>query len=70
MHEPIILKHLKENGTITSFEAFNLYGITRLASSICKLRRKGYAITTTMLTNRNRYGAVVNYAMYRLEDNK
>ena len=34
----VILEHLKNYGTITSMEAFDLYGVTRLAAIIYRLR--------------------------------
>lgn len=40
-----ILRHLNTYGSITTYEAFSEYGITRLASRICDLRKDGYAIT-------------------------
>ena len=36
----LVEKHLKEKGNITSWEAFELYGITRLSAKIYELRKK------------------------------
>lgn len=59
-----ILKHLENYGSITSFEAFELYGITRLAARVKELREKGYDINTLMIEGVNRYGEACRYAKY------
>lgn len=46
--EKEVLKHLQINRTITSMEAINLYGATRLSAIIFNLRKKGYNIKTNM----------------------
>ena len=60
------LGHLKLYGTITSMEAFTLYGITRLSDKVLKLRKKGYNIVTIMTDGVNRYNRPVKYATYKL----
>ena len=59
-----IVKHLKEKGTITSMEAFKLYGATRLGSIIHDLRKRGYEIETVMMEGTTRYGTATQYAKY------
>ena len=61
-----VLEHMWENTTITSKEAFDEYGITRLAARIADLRRDGWVITTTNKKGKNRFGHTVIYAEYRL----
>lgn len=46
-----VLKHINRYGKITSMNAFEKYGITRLADRIYTLRNKGYAINTTITSN-------------------
>ena len=60
-----VLRHIKKYGSITSMEAFEKYGITRLSAIIYILRRE-YEIVTIMRTSINRYGNEVNFAEYRL----
>jgi len=60
----VVLNHIKQNGEITSLEAFELYQITRLSGRIHDLRRQGYNITTEKRKAKN--GAM--YAVYRLEE--
>lgn len=61
-----VLKHLQVNGHITSLEAIQLYGATRLSAIIFNLRKKGYNIETTDATCIDRYGHKCNYAKYVL----
>lgn len=62
----LVLEHLKNRGSITSMEAFRLYGITRLSGIIFRLRGSGYIIDSDSETTKNRYGKEVTYARYRL----
>jgi hypothetical protein len=41
-----VLKHLRKKNSITSWEAIQNYGITRLADTIFQLKGKGYDIMT------------------------
>ena len=63
--EQEVLRHIKKYGSITSMEAFEKYGITRLSARIYNLRRE-HNIVTIMRTSVNRYGNEVNFAEYRL----
>ena len=51
-----VLDHLKEHGTITSWEAIQNYDITRLSEYIRQLRLDGYMIASNWTENINRYG--------------
>lgn len=62
-----VLRHLTDYGSITSVEAFNEYGNSRLAATVFKLRALGYPITSEWETSKNRYGEDVRYTRYRLE---
>lgn len=42
-----ILSHLMQHGSITTWEAIQQYGITRLSGRIFDLRKAGYKIITT-----------------------
>ena len=63
----MIKNHLVEFGNITSMEAFNLYGCTRLSSVIFKLRKRGMDIKTVECYGRNRYNNATRYAKYIFE---
>lgn len=56
-------QHLKTYGSTTSWEAFELYGITRLSARIYDLRRENEIMSKPMSTT-NRFGNTVNYVKY------
>lgn len=58
------LKNHKEG--ITSKDAFELFGITRLSGRIFDLRDMGYDIATEQESSKNRYGDTTTYARYKL----
>lgn len=61
-----ILKHLTYFGKITSWEAFQEYGITRLSAIIYNLRDAGYNISSEKRTTTNRFGNKTSFAEYKL----
>lgn len=63
----MVLEHLKTFGTITSLEAIEKYGATRLSSIIYNLRKRGYKITTIDMPFKDRFGDKSNYGKYVLE---
>lgn len=58
-----VLTHLKQKGKITSQDAIQLYGDTRLSDTIFKLRRD-HDILTEYTEGKDRYGSTVRYATY------
>jgi hypothetical protein len=63
-----VLEHLKEHGSITSYEAFKLYGATRLSAIIHTLRhREGYNIVSHYERVTTRNGFQTTIAVYKLE---
>lgn len=63
----MVLEHLREHNTITSMEAYTLYGITRLAARIANLKQLGYKIASERKSGKNRFGNMVTFAEYILE---
>lgn len=62
-----ILKHLEENGSITSWEAIKEYGATRLSAIIYNLRNVyDLNIITETVSFIDRYGTPSDYAKYIL----
>lgn len=53
--------------SMTSMDAIQNFGATRLAAVVFDLKEKGYDITTIMEEGFNRYGEPVRYARYRLD---
>lgn len=64
----IIINHMNRKGSITSLEAFDRYGITRLAARIHDLRARGIDIRTVRIDHINRYGEHCQYAKYVLKE--
>ena len=62
-----ILRHLEDYGSITTWEAIQEYGCTRLGHYIYLLRRKdNYIITDEVFKCRNKYGEHTHYKKYYL----
>lgn len=61
-----ILNHLKTGKSLTSKEAFELYGATRLSAIIHNLRNRGYVIHTLMVDGTTRFGDSTKYGKYIL----
>ena len=61
-----ILKHMVEHPLegITSKQAFELFGVTRLAAVIYDLRELGYHIDTLIMEGTTRFGEACRYAKY------
>ncbi len=51
-----ILKHLKRGTRITPAKAWHYWGISRLASCVFDLRKRGIPVITTMIFVRTRDG--------------
>lgn len=67
-HKERVLHHLKTKGSITSWEAFEIYGITRLSAVIYDLKKDGHRITSTSQKLKNRYGNTVVFSRYKLQE--
>lgn len=69
MNQTLAIKnHLEKKGFITSMQAFELYGVTRLSAIIYVLRNKyGMDIDTQYNYGMNRYGNNIHYGVYTLK---
>ena len=63
-----ILWHLLTFKTCTSFEVWQKYKITRLASIICNLRKEGYNIETNDIKFTNMFGGSGTFAKYKYHE--
>lgn len=61
----LILKYLEDFGSISPMEAFRDLGITKLATRISELSRRGYSFDKSMETSKNRYGQDCRFMRYR-----
>lgn len=64
--EDAVLYHMEQHRSITSLEAIELYGCTRLSAKIYDLKRAGKNIIRKMEKAKNRFGHTVCYARYFL----
>lgn len=60
-----LLQHLQKR-PITSIEAIQKYGITRLSAKIFNLRERGVLIYSETNISKNRYGQKVRFCTYYL----
>lgn len=68
--EDRVLQFMKDTGSITSWQAIQQFGITRLSAKIFNLRREGYEITNKTIFSKNRYGEPIHFVEYQLGDIK
>ena len=58
-----VLEHLKKHGSITSWEAIELYGATRLSAIIFNLRQD-YIISGEKIPHVDKYGNSTSFTRY------
>ena len=63
-----IIKYMRDFGSITTMQAFNDLGITRLSGRIYDIKALGYKIRSETIYGRNRYGEKIHYFKYYLEE--
>ena len=66
----MIIKYIRDFGSISSWEAYSELGITQIAARIFYLKKEGYQFTTERVNTTNRYGKPTHYDIYRLVENK
>ena len=62
----MILRYLKDEGSITPLDAMREFGCFRLGARIHELKKAGYNIVNEWQESVNRYGKTVRYARYRM----
>lgn len=63
-----VLEWLKAGSSISSIEAVENFGATRLSAIIFNLKKQGYNIETVMCDGTDRFGNPVRFARYYLRD--
>ena len=66
----MVLEVLRTGEGLTAADALYRYGIGRLASRICELRKESYPILSIRTQGTNRYGDKVYYDTYKLDMEK
>lgn len=64
--EERILSFIKRHGKITTLDAFNEIGCSRLSARIFDLRQMGHDIVSERIEVKNRYGEKCYVVAYRL----
>jgi hypothetical protein len=62
-----ILKHLLDGKSITSWEAIQMFGATRLGAIIFALKARGYNVLSELTLVKNRTGKNVNISVYWMD---
>ena len=62
----MVLEYIHDHGSITSKQATDALGCTRLAARIADLEMKGYSFNRATETSRNRWGKKVHFTRYSL----
>lgn len=63
-----VLQWLQAKASISSMEAIENFGATRLSAIIFNLRKKGYNIETVTCEGVDRFGNKMQFARYYLRD--
>jgi hypothetical protein len=60
----MVLKHMQEEGPITTLKAFTEHGITRLSAKIYAIKKKGHDVKSRYITVPTRYGTEARVKEY------
>lgn len=60
----LVLKELMDGKSVTSKQAFQKWGVTRLSAIIFNIRKRGIPVVTVMREATTRYGHKCKYAAY------
>lgn len=61
-----VLQYIRDNGSITSYEAFLKIGCTQVATRISELKSRGYKFRKERVNTKNMYGDNTHYDRYYL----
>lgn len=64
----LTLEYLQEHGSITTLEAWEQHGNSRLSDTIWRLKKQGIGIKAIPIEVKDRYGNICRVARYTLED--
>lgn len=59
-----VFRYLQDNGSITTWEAIQQLGCTRLSEYIRQLRTEGVPVDDKWLERKNRYGENIKFKSY------
>lgn len=61
-----VLDHLLSGKELSSIQAINLYGVTRLGAVILNLKKEGYVINSRREKVKNRFGHTSTPSIYSI----
>jgi hypothetical protein len=61
-----VLQYLLDGNTLTTIEAVDMFGCTRLPARISDYRKEGYRIADVWVENTTRYGTPTRYKAYKV----
>lgn len=61
-----IREYLVAGNTLTSMQAYEIFGCTRLAAVIHRLKKSGLDIITVWQTGRTRYDTTASFTAYKI----
>lgn len=64
----LVLKYIKDFGSISTMEAFMDLGCSRLPARVSDLKEKGYELDDKWEHGKNRYGKKVKWKRYWLKE--
>tara|TARA_R110000803_G_scaffold210829_1_gene284064 strand:+ start:8179 stop:8391 length:213 start_codon:yes stop_codon:yes gene_type:complete len=62
-----VLEYMQTKGSITSMDAIEMFGATRMSAIIYDIKKKGYNVESPLIPVKNRYGKTVYVSSYSLE---
>lgn len=65
-----VLQYIRENGSITAWEASKEIGCLQLSARLCELKKRGYNFAKKRIHSVNRYGDKTHYDVYRLVESE
>lgn len=63
-----VWQYIQDFGSISPMEAFRDLGITKLATRVSEMKKKGYEFEQCFEESRNRYGESVRFMRYRAKE--
>lgn len=60
----MIVEYINKFGSITSRDAFNDLGVTRLSARVADLKRVGFVFEERWESSKNRFGETVSYKRF------
>lgn len=64
-HEEIV-RYIQDRGSITPMDAFHDLGITKLATRVSEMRKRGREFDIKIERGKNKHGKTIKYARYSM----